>query len=186
MLDNIHIKKLKEISLQIFSLQKEKEKYIQTHTSEILEYLKEKQTIDYEWFVDNFDYIWKYRKEFVEKAPFNEIIVDFIQVYRTTGLQAGVAFNGSYNQIYLKDLITLWDEGYLYNGYPILSIKTIYHNGKNVIIDYIKDGNVFSCKDNSYDIDNFIPQLKNYSIKCDNLNIWDGYKTIDILKKRSS
>lgn len=182
---NIHIEKLTEMSSQISELNKEKEKYIQLHTSEILEYLKEKQTVDYNWFVDNFDYIWKYRNEFVEKAPFNEIVIDFIQLYQTTGLRGGVAFNGSYNQIYLKDLITLWDSGYLYNNCPIISIKTIYHNGKNVIIDYIKDGNLFSCKDNTFNKDELIEQLKNYVIKCDTLNVWDGYKTIDILKKRS-
>lgn len=179
---NIHIEKLTEISSQISELNKEKEKYIQLHTSEILEYLKEKQAIDYKWFVDNFDYIWKYKDKLATDKPFSEIVIDFIQLYRTTGLQNGVAFNGSYNQMYLRDLITLWNWGYMYKGYPIISIKTIYHNDKRTMVSYVKDNSVVE-EFTECDFNEYIPIVKNYALRCDNLNVWDGYKTIEILKR---
>lgn len=155
---------------------------------------KEKQEQDKKWFIEHFDYIWKYKDTFKEKEPFRSIVIDFLTLYKTGGLMAGVAFNGESNKVYLDSLIMLWEDGMMFNGCPIIGIQKYIHNGIILKITYIKDNQEITetygtnCEKSlginmTENVEQWIKWINHHNISKYQLNYWDDYKTIDLLKK---
>ena len=173
-------------------LKLEQDSFQQEHYKEFCKLFEDKQEIDKKWFIENFDFIWKHKERFKYNEPFKDIVIDFLPIYKTGGIVGGCGFNGVKSMIYLDSLITMWDEGFTYNSYPIISLKVYYHNGKQVSISYIKDNQeieeVFGSNyENTFtdlQLEHFTDMIKCFTSTEDKISRWDRYKTIDILKKR--
>lgn len=175
-----YIQQYKNYEDQINHLISEREKYKQENLKEFNQLFNQKCEDDKKWFVEHFNYIWKHKDYLKCKSPFNQIIIEFLKLYNIGGLMAGVGFNGQLNSIYLKDLINLWDEGFIYNNFPIIEYKKIIHNGEQKYITYIENNNLKTIRDDKFDDVNIIKKIKN--VAKNNQNHWTNYKSIDILK----
>lgn len=181
-------------TIQINEL-KSKQKAFQQENQDLFNTLfKEKQEQNKKWFIEHFDYIWKYKDTFKEKEPFKSIVIDFLSLYKFGGLVGGAAFNSKSGKVYLDSLIMMWERGMLFNGYPIIGIQKYIHNGEIIKITYIKDNQEITetfgtkCEKSlsisiSDDVLQWMDWIKFHKIPDTQLSIWDDYKTIDLLKK---
>ncbi len=147
------------------------------------------QLQDKEWFAQNLDYILKNKKHFETSPGLGDIVIDFLLPYYNGGLVAGVAWNSPLNfKLYLKDLLYLWDIGFCYNGYPILSYKEIRRYERTILIEYVKNSCIEIVKDKYVKGQNSLALSQNIISKLNSLNIadlypdWQTYKTISVIK----
>lgn len=166
---------------QITQLKIEQSSFTHNNQQEFDKLFAEKANEDKNWFVENFDYIWKHKDYFYNHSPFKDIMIDFLPIYDVGGLCAGAAFHSKRTFIFLQELIHAWNNGFLYKGYPIISYKKTKHNEINKQwFTYVDNNKEFVIKDDEY-----IPEfeIKNIPMICSNISPWERYKTIDILKK---
>lgn len=175
-----YIQQYKNYDDQINFLINQREKFKRENSEKFNQLFNKKCEDDKKWFIEHFNYIWKHKDYLKNKSPFNQIIIEFLKLYSIGGLMAGVGFNGQLNSIYLKDLINLWDEGFIYNNFPIIEYKKIVHNDKQKYITYIEDNNLKTIRDDNFNDTNIIEKLKNVAM--DNQNHWINCTSIDILK----
>lgn len=96
------------------------------------------------WFAEHFDYIEKH-KEYIKKSPIlGKIVVDFMTLYKGGGLVSGAGFSiaASGYKIFLKDLFDVWDDGFCYEGFPIIHCEFRIHWGTSYVIKYIKNNKI--------------------------------------------
>lgn len=175
-----YIEKFKNYEDQIKDLINQQKKFKQDNDKDFNQVFAKKCENDKKWFVEHFDYILKHKDFLKDKSPFNQIIIEFLNLYTIGGLQAGVGFNGQLNSIYLRDLIDLWDNGFTYNGFPIIEYKKIIHNRQQKNITYIENNELKTVRDDNFNDEDFIAKLK--SVATNNKNHWLNYTTIDKLK----
>lgn len=124
---------LHAINKQIEELQQSREALITQNKEKIEKQIIKRQQDDRKWFVSNFDVFWNNKHKFNKNTANADIIVDFFNIY-TRGNKAG---SKSVWHISISDLITLWELGYKYQGYPI--VEYIGHAFAHELT-YIKDG----------------------------------------------
>lgn len=183
---------------QINALRKEQNSFQLLHGEEFNKSFTEKQSNDRQWFVKHFDYILKHKDRLKCNKPFSEIVIDFLPIYKSGGLRGGVAWNIPNYVIKLKDLCEAWENGFTYNGCPIISFQYYEHNNEEqIIIIYIKDNDEVTVTGSysRYDgnkslneeiirvLTTFIELVKDKCISEKDINYWDNYPRIDILKK---
>lgn len=175
-----YIEQFKNYENQIKDLLKQQKLFVTINTEEFNKLFEEKCKDDRKWFIEHFNYIWKHKDYLKDKAPFNQIIIEFLKLYNIGGIMAGAGFNGQLNSIYLKDLIKLWDNGFTYNNFPIIEYKKIIHNGQEKYITYIENNNAKTIRDDDFNDTEIIEKLK--TLATNNSNHWITNSTIDILK----
>ena len=175
-----YIEKFKNYEYQIKDLIKQQIQFQRDNAEDFNKLFEKKCEDDRKWFIEHFDFIWKHKDYLKDKAPFNLILIEFLNLYTIGGLQAGVGFNGQLNSIYLRDLIELWDKGFTYNSFPIIEYKKVIHNGKQKYITYIENNVSKTIRDDDFNDEDIIKKLNNNATN--NKNHWLTYKTIDILK----
>lgn len=166
-------------SNQIKQIEKERDSLTYYSREEFAKLFQEKQKKDREWFIHHFDYIWKYKDYFYRHAPFKDIILDFLKVYYESGY-CGAAYSSCEVYISLSNLIQAWNNGFMYQGYPIIEYRESNYKGKIMqLITYIKDNQEFTSENNNID-----ENLRKIEKLCIELNKWENYKTIDLLMRQ--
>ena len=131
---NEFMDKLKEYDSQIKSIEKEKENFFNEHYYEMnnkwIDYIEDRKTM----FLELFPLIMKNKKFFTR--PTSEYTLDMFNIFVKVGKPLGTGAL-IHNGIALKNLIQLWNNGFMYEGNPILEYK--YFDGK-ATITYIEDG----------------------------------------------
>ena len=147
------------------------------------------QMLDKSWFVRNLSFILKH-KEFFKKGITGNVVVDFLTLYRSAGMVAGAGWGSSFDfKVYLKDLIDLWDNGFTYNGYPIISYNIIIHNGYRIMLEYVKLDHLETVSRSDQKGENplhlpkeIIEKVKSCDIT-DKYPDWTIYNTISVIRK---
>ena len=91
------------------------------------------------WLAEHIDYLQKH-KEYIKNSPgLSKIVIDFLPLYTGGGLVSGAGFClcNKY-KIYLGDLLDVWNAGFCYKGYPIVSCNIGIHWNTDYNIKYIK------------------------------------------------
>ena len=103
----------------------------------LYEYEQEKHL---RWFVEHFDYIQRH-KEYIKNSPIlSKIVIDFLPLFDYAGLASGAAFQyGKKFKIFLGNLLNIWDEGFCYQNFPIISYKARIHYNTDITIQYIQE-----------------------------------------------
>lgn len=150
------------------------------------------QEIDKRWFVANLSFFLKHKKHFTSDFGLSQIIVDFLLPIRNAGMVAGFAWNSSSDyKIYLKDLLSLWDNGFCYEENPIISYQVITHYGKKITIEFVKNGRIESIKREYKEGKNPLELPEELLKKVRQADVshkyiyqnWQTYKTIDVVRK---
>lgn len=99
------------------------------------------------WIAEHIDYLQKH-KEYIKNSPsLSKIVIDFLPLYTGGGLVSGAGFClCSKYKIYLGDLIDVWDAGFCYKGYPIVSCNIGIHWNTDYTIKYIKNKKIKEIK----------------------------------------
>ena len=146
------------------------------------------QEIDKRWFAGNLDYIIRHREHF-QKSGLGDIIIDFLLLYCNSGMVGGFAWGSSSDyKIRLKDLLSLWQKGFTYEGFPIISYHVIIHYGHKIRLEYVKNGHIEvvyrECVDgkNPLELPNeLISEVKSQDISY-KYPSWQTYQTIDQIR----
>lgn len=163
---------------QIKKLENDKETFISLNKESVLKAIQCRKKQNREWFIKNFDKIWKHKELFALGTTSASVIIDFFTIY----LYGHCSVGFSVNKISMGNLIKLWKLGFVYKQYPIVQ----YHdtNTNNSVI-YIKDNQLYTEKIISSNekiffsksIMNILKNKKNY-IDSELAN----YRTVDDIK----
>lgn len=175
-----YIKQYKKYEDKINDLINQREKFKRENNEEFNKLFNKKCEDDKKWFIEHFNFIWKHKDYLKDKAPFNQIVIEFLNLYKINGLIGGIAFIRQLNSIYLRDLIDLWNNGFTYKSFPIIEYKKVIHNGKQKYITYIENNEAKIIRDDDFNDEDIIEKLNNNATN--NKNHWITYTTIDILK----
>ena len=109
------------------------------------------QILDRQWVLKHFQWIYDHRHKLMIKPCANFIISGFVIN------SFGCPYYGyAIEQITLKNLITLWDNGFVYKNFPLIHYR-ISHGDSSTHIAYIYRGKVFSHRFLWNDKNSFIP-----------------------------
>lgn len=181
-----------DLNNQIFQAQNTLDDELASTKDEFQKLYKQQQELDKEWFVSNLSFILKYKKHFQSDYGLSQIIIDFLTLYRYAGLVGGAAFNPNYGcKIFIKDLLNLWDEGFTYNGYPIIGYEQYIHQGKKIIITYVKNCRIEVVSTDYLMTQNPLQLPEEIMKKVRKANVshkymyqdWQTYKTIDVVRR---
>ena len=149
------------------------------------------QEVDKRWFVANLDFFLKYKKHFTSDFGLSQIIVDFLTLYHFGGLVGGAGFGSDLDvKITIKDLLTLWDNGFAYKGYPIIGYEKYIHEGIKIKITYVKNGRIEVASTDYLRTKNPLALPDELMKKVQQANVshkyiyqnWQTYKTIDMVR----
>ena len=149
------------------------------------------QNIDKRWFLSHLDFFLKHKKHFTSDFGLSQIIVDFLTLYHFGGLVGGAGFGSSYDcKITIKDLLNLWDEGFIHKGFPIVCYERYIHNGIKVRISYIRNGRIEVASTGFIRGKNPLELPEEILKKVRQANVahkyiyqnWQTYKTIDMVR----
>lgn len=149
------------------------------------------QEVDKRWFVANLDFFLKYKKHFTSDFGLSQIIVDFLTLYHTAGLCGGAGFGSELDiKITIKDLLTLWNDGFIYKGYPIICYERYLHEGVKIKITYIRKGRIEVASTGYLRSKNPLALPDEILEKVQKANLahkyqyqnWQTYKTIDVVR----
>jgi hypothetical protein len=90
------------------------------------------------WFLRHFEWIFANREHFRRKPCANFIVTGFVINAFTCPY-----FSYKIDKITLGDLITLWEKGFIYKGFPLIHYR-ISHGDSSTNIAYIYCGKIFS------------------------------------------
>ena len=179
-----------DLNDKISQAQAELDDDLVTTKDEFSKLYQRQQVIDKRWFVNNLSFILKYKKHFQSDYGLSQIIIDFLTLYRYAGLVGGAAFNPEYGcKIFIKDLLNLWDEGFTYNGYPIIEYEQYIHQGKKIIITYVKNCRIEVVSTDYLMTQNPLQLPEDILKKVQQANVyykypdWQTYKTIDVVRR---
>lgn len=178
---------------QLLEISRKQKEFRDIHKNEFETLINKQREENKKWFVDHIDYILKYSEKFKTDNILGNILIDFFPFYKFGGLMAGVGFNGSYDRMFLSSLLKLWDKGFKYKSYLIVSMEQYIHNGSILFISYIKDAQIFKVKFDKAEekpftveeLNNFKNLIHSYYISKDKISIWDNYNTLDLLKNKT-
>jgi len=149
------------------------------------------QEIDKRWFVANLNFFLKYKHHFTSHFGLDEIIIDFLNLYQYGGLVGGAGFGGNLcHKISIKDLLTLWDEGFTYKGYPIIGYEKYIHEGIKIKITYVKNCRIEVVSTDYLRTKNPLELPEELLKKVRQADVshkyiyqnWQTYKTIDVVR----
>jgi len=149
------------------------------------------QEVDKRWFVTNLDFFLKYKKHFTSDFGLSQIIVDFLTLYHTAGLCGGAGFGSELDiKITIKDLLTLWNDGFTYKGYPIIGYEKYIHDGIKIKITYVKNCRIEVVSTDYLRTKNQLELPEKILKKVQQANVahkyiyqnWQTYKTIDVVR----
>ena len=149
------------------------------------------QEIDKRWFVANLNFFFKYKKHFTSDFGLSQIIVDFLTLYHFGGLVGGAGFGSDLDvKITIKDLLTLWSDGFTYKGYPIIGYEKYIHYGIKIKITYVKNCRIEVVSTDYLRTKNPLELPKELMEKVRKANLafkyqyqnWQTYKTIDVVR----
>lgn len=150
---------------------------------------KQQQEIDKRWFAAHLDFFLKYKEHFRSDTGLGEIIIDFLPIFRCAGMVGGAAFSSCRGfKIKLGDLLDLWDNGFTYRGYPIISYEKYIRYGVKIIITYVKNGRIETTSTGYLTNKNPLALPEKLMTKVAAANIfreypnWRTYKTIDTVR----
>ena len=150
------------------------------------------QEIDKRWFVANLNFFLKYKQHFTSHFGLDEIIIDFLSLYQCGGLVGGAGFGTSLDfKIKISDLLTLWDEGFAYEGYPIIAYEKYVYHGIKIKITYVKNCRIEVVSTGFIRGKNPLELPEELLKKVRQANVahkyvyqnWQTYKTIDVVRK---
>ena len=151
-----------------------------------------RQEVDKRWFVANLNFFLKHKKHFQSHFGLDEIIIDFITLYHHAGLVGGAGFSSGLDyKIKIRDLLTLWDDGLTYKGYPIIGYEKYIHEGIKIKITYVKNGRIEVISTDYLRTKNPLALPDELLKKVQQANVahkyiyqsWQTYKTIDVVRK---
>lgn len=150
------------------------------------------QELDKRWFAANLDFFLKYKKHFQSHFGLDEIIIDFLTLYHHAGLVGGAGFGTSLDcKIKISDLLSLWDDGFTYQGYPIIGYGKYIREGIKIKITYVKNGRIEEVSTDYLRGKNPLELPEELLKKVRQVNVshkyiyqnWQTYKTIDAVRK---
>ena len=171
---------LHAINAQIDELQQSRQALIPQNQKQIEKQIAKRQAADRKWFIANFDVFWNNRDKFSAGTPNADTVIDFFNLY-TRGSKCGRKF---IRYITVGDLISLWNAGFKYCGYPIVEYTnhTFSHR-----LTYIKDDKSVTVSGLSQENLGFSPFLcGSLEYLCAHKSIANGfeeYKTIKTIKE---
>lgn len=179
-----------DLNDKISQAQAELDDELVTTKDEFNKLYQRQQVIDKCWFVTHLDFFLKYKKRFQSDYGLGHIIIDFLALYRYAGLVGGAAFSSKSGcKIFLKDLLSLWDNGFTYQGNPIIGYEWYIHEGKKIIITYVKNCRIEVASTNYLRTKNPLELPEEIIKKVQQANIcnkypdWHTYKTIDVVRR---
>ncbi|MBQ8672292.1 MAG: hypothetical protein IJ525_07215 [Alphaproteobacteria bacterium] len=95
------------------------------------------QILDRAWLLGHIDYIWNNRHK-LQNRP----CADFVLTGFVINSFACPYYGYAIDKITLGNLITLWDKGFIYKGFPLIHYR-ISHGDSSTNIAYIYRGKVF-------------------------------------------
>ena len=96
------------------------------------------QILDRAWLLGHIDYIWNNRHK-LQNRPCAEFVITGFVIN-----SFGCPYYGYViDKITLSNLIKLWNNGFVYNNFPLIHYR-ISHGDSSTHIAYIHRGNVFS------------------------------------------
>lgn len=149
------------------------------------------QELNRRWFVSNISFFLKYKKHFKSHFGLDEIIIDFLTLYHHGGLVGGAGFGTSLDyKITIKDLLTLWDDGFTYKGYPIIAYEKYVYHGFKIKITYVKNCRIEVVSTDYLRTKNPLELPEELLKKVRQANVahkyiyqnWQTYKTIDVVR----
>lgn len=167
---------LNALNDQIKTLEIERKTFIEQHKEIIDKQIEKRKKEDRKWFLNNFDVFWANRYKFHKDTSNGDIIIDFLFVY-TYGQHC-------ITDITVNDLITLWNLGFTYQGYPIIEYtynRVVHH------LFYIRNGKVEEARGLTPENLRFSPLLlgvlEYMSTHRRVFSICDEYKTIKVMRE---
>ena len=150
---------------------------------------RDKQEADRQWFAANVDFFIKHQEKFCSSYGLSRIVIDFFNIGFHGGMAGGAAFSTSpFDKIFIKDLLTLWSEGFTYQGYPIVEYAKYSHHGVKIKIRYIKNKRIeevstgFIMGKNPLELpDEFMKKFKGTNLSAKYPD-WKIYKTVDVVR----
>lgn len=107
--------------------------------------------LDRAWLLGHIDYIWNNRHKLQNRLCADFVITGFVIN------SFGCPYYGYViDKITLGNLIKLWNNGFIYKGFPLIHYR-ISHGDSSTHIAYIYRGKVFSHKFHYSDPDRYIP-----------------------------
>ena len=149
------------------------------------------QDIDKRWFISHLDFFLKHKKHFQSHFGLDEIIIDFLTLYLHGGLVGGAGFGTSPDcKIKISDLLTLWDNGFTYKGYPIIAYEKYVYHGFKIKITYVKNCRIEVVSTDYLRTKNPLELPEELLKKVRQANVahkyiyqnWQTYKTIDVVR----
>ena len=96
------------------------------------------KTVDRVWFLSHCEWIYNHRHRLKNRPCANFVLTGFVIN------SSGCPYYGyTIDKITLGNLIKLWDNGFIFRGYPLIHYRR-YHNSDYSSISYIKDRKVIS------------------------------------------
>ena len=109
------------------------------------------QILDRAWLLGHIDYIWNNRHK-LQSRPCAEFVITGFVIN-----SFGCPYYGYViDKITLGNLINLWNNGFVYNDFPLVHYR-ISHGDSSTHIVYIYRGKVFSHRFHYSDPDRYIP-----------------------------
>lgn len=167
--------KLKNYNANISELTVEKSNFILENASSITEQRALQLRNDKKLFLELFPFILKHKDHFLNTTT--NYVVDVFAIVTKVGKPLGTGYL-RHDGITLKNLLKLWDYGFIYNGYPIVEYLTVDGTSN---ITYIKDGVYETVKLNHRLDDTIIKKATEMSYTIKNFE-WD-YKRVTDIKK---
>ena len=181
-----------DIYQQIQTAEQELRHELITTKDEFDKLFQSQQEIDKRWFISHLDFFLKYKQHFTSHFGLDEIIIDFLTLYQCGGLVGGAGFGSDLDiKISIKDLLTLWDEGFTYEDYPIIAYEKYVYHGIKIKITYVKNCRIEVVSTGFIRGKNPLELPEELLKKVRQANVahkyvyqnWQTYKTIDVVRK---
>jgi len=145
---NDYKKQYIELKQKIIMAQKELDTFELYAKSMLPPLLENEQKRRLDWLAKHVDYLRRHKNYIKNSTALKDIVIDFVPLFICSGLVSGAGFClcNKY-KIYLGDLLDLWDDGFCYKGYPIVSCNIGIHWNTDYTIKYIKNKNIETTKE---------------------------------------
>ena len=112
------------------------------------------------WLATHIDYLRRHKEYIKKSAILSKIVIDFLPLYTGAGMVSGAGFIlcNDY-KIYLGDLLDVWDAGFCYKGYPIVSCEIGIHWNTDYTIKYIKNKKIITIRKQAKGPFKYLPEL---------------------------
>lgn len=143
---------LNDYQTKIKYLKEEMNAFKLTNLPLVKENIKQQKQQRLKWFLEHFDKIWENRHKFQLGTPYASIIIDGIIITSFACPYYGYVVD----KISIGHLVKLWDNGFMFFGYPLIRYCKHY-NSDYSSISYIKDRKIIA-----YDYSHHQPAEEQY------------------------